>query len=328
MDKEEFIEKALQANQEALKEAKLSDITDKDSTFYKSDTPSPEHVSVSPQDQVRQTDEIPRIRTFNADVQEAVNEEGLSLSKISLAESKKKESSAQDVPTQKNWFMIISIGLASMLILGGISAIGYVWFQKNKPPVETNSGIQENTLIRIEETKDISIKNISRQSIQSEVQKEKKLPPAQNGIREMRFYLENDLQKELLSLSSFFETLESKTPDTLLRNLDTFLFGIHFIGGEPHSFLLLKGESFEILYPSMISYEIDILNDLFPLFDTNSKEPKGFSDVTIQNKDVRAVVDENNLPLFFYHVLEDGTIILTDNIKTFEEILRRLREKK
>lgn len=327
MNKDEFLEKALQANQDAVKEAKLSDITDKDSSFYKSETiTKPAHIE---QNNQKASDELPRIRTFSADVTDAVDGNQLSVSKIALAEaSKKNEAGTEESPKQeKNWFTIISISLGSMLMLGGIGAIGFVWYQKNYTTTPIQEMSAEKEIIRFEDKKDVPIKNISRELITEEIAKEKKNPLSQNGIRKLNFFSENDLEKTKLKINNFFEIIEARIPDELLRNLgDEFFVGIYFDKGEPHPLLLLQGPNFETIFPGMFNYEIEIQNDLTPIFGQQKTQP--FEDAIILNKDVRAITDKNQNPTFFYSIVDNRYIVIVDHIKAFEEVLKRLREQK
>lgn len=326
MDKEEFLEKAMQANKDAVDQAKLSDLTDKDSAFYvqKPETKIEETV----QTVERAPDEIPRIRTFNADVADAVANETLSLSKVALAESKKKQE-APDEPSKKiSPFVLISTILTGMMIIGGVLAVGYVWYQKNKPATPENILPTETSFVRFDEKTDLVFKNISTRSIAEEVSKEMKKPSEKNGLRKINFFTENDSKILKLDTTSLLSSLEAKVPEELTWTLSNeFFFGIYFDAGTPTPILILKGETYETLFPRLLAYENNMLTDLLPLF--GSKDTKiSFSDKIILNRDTRAIVKDDSSVDFFYTIYDNTYVIMTTRSQILEEVLKRFREKK
>lgn len=336
MDKEEFMEKALKANEEAFGQSKLSDMTDKDSTFYQGlNTPPAEpRVEAAPEIPV-DPDAIPRLRTFQADVAGAVKTDNLSISRIALSEAKRRENN--EVPkasSKKSPLSIILVTLGLMLIIGGIAAIGYVFFLKDREkPAPDIAIVQEKTILRFDNEAIISLKDTNRRSLQASIEKELKNPPAQDNIRHLKMTKLDGSPGSKADLFEFFSILESRAPEDLLRFLQKdFFLGINFRQGKGEPFLIITGESYENLYPRLLLWEKTIGEDLAPIFvsqkSASSTATTSFKDQIIANKDARVAINNDGSIKFFYSLVDETTVVFAESQTTFEEILRRLRERR
>lgn len=68
--------------------------------------------------------------------------------------------------------------------------------------------------------------------------------------------------------------------------------------------------------------------DLFPLLGIEVGTEfyaKKFEDLTIKNRDMRVILDENKEILFLYSFLGRDTIIMTTNKDTLDEVTNRLQ---
>lgn len=335
MDKEEFLEKALRANEEAVGQSKLSDLTNKDSTYYKGpDVPQEEQSSISEDVQKIDPDAIPQLRTLKGDFEGAVKEDNLSVARMVLAESKKKERSGQQTDRpKKSAFEIISTTLAIMLILGGIGSISYVLFIKNKGKDKTISTfVTKKTLVRFDDETTIPLDKLNKITFKNKIEKELKNPPAEDHIRHIKI-TESSEVAEPASIIGWLKNIEAKTPEDLLRFLKRdFFVGINFINGKGESFMIITGENYENLYPGILAWEKTLVEDLESVFQNQSNASSttlySFKDRVIANKDVRVSTDKEGNVHFFYSIVDDTTVIFAESQTTFEEVLKRMRERK
>lgn len=134
--------------------------------------------------------------------------------------------------------------------------------------------------------------------------------------------------KLLITTESFFDTLEVGPPPSLLRALDTdFMFGYHSsLGNNP--FLLFKVKSYESVFAGMLVWEKNILNELSTIFKKESSQinvsDKSFRDIIIDNKDVRAVLDDKGKIYFAYSFPDKENLLITNNETTLSELYRRI----
>ena len=142
----------------------------------------------------------------------------------------------------------------------------------------------------------------------------------------------------LVTTEEFFNILNTKAPGTLIRALDP-LFMLGLIGDTSqassiaHTFLIIKLDSFDNTYAGMLAWENDMSNDLLPLFASEeavSTLPSNtpFQDITIQNKDARALKDQNGNTVLLYSFYDNNMIIITDNETSLRTLVIRLNTEK
>lgn len=337
MSKEEFLEKSLNANKEEVGQSKLSDMLDKNSTFYqglnvpKINIPPSEPKVDQP---VENKNDIPRIRTFNADISDAVQNDNLSTSRIALAETKRNAEMVDVKPKpKKSLASIIFIILGTMLIAGGLGVVGYVLYIKFKPKETNLSPLppKELTMIRFDESKEIDIKNLNSRTISEAISKELRNPPRQDAVRRIKFISTENEEVANVDLFKFLEIFETRTPEELARTLQReFYVGINFKNGSGYPFLIIKGEAYESLFPGLLAWEKTLKSDLTPIFEnkTASSTTNQFIDLVITNQDSRGIVDENGKPQFFYTIIDDTIAIFAIDTSSLNEVQKRLREKR
>ena len=331
MDKEEYLQKALKANEEAVKNAKLSDMTDKNSSFYQGlNTPpvAPEPVSVPKE---VDPDALPRLRTLQDDVADAVKKDQLSLSRVALAEAKKKEAAEESTVEKKSWVTIAAIVLGLMLILGGLGAIGFVMYGKYKPASSLPITQNATEFIRFDNEAVLKIQDTNSRAIQAAITQELKNPSSQDSLRHLRFVTEVDGVPTDMDLFSLLASVESRMPSELVRNLkNQFFLGVNFNKGTGEPFLILEGNSYENMYPGLLAWEATMAEDMMFLFGGQAADANlsTFKDGVISNKNVRQFTGADGSSRFFYSVVDQTTIVFATSQTTFDEILKRFREKK
>lgn len=332
MNKEEYLEKARQANNKEIGETKLSDLTDKNSIFYKGVEVMPKEEKSATPEKPKDPYEIPSVRTFKDDVADAVKTENLSVSRIMQKEVIKKEEKKDDPEDKKVKIFYVVIGIiAGFLVIGGIMAITYsLVFLKKKEDVNVSQVTVSKPFIRIEEESKIDINRKTSRDLLVDLNNEIKNPPKTDGVRKIVFTSQDG---GTASLDEVLDKFGSRLPAELDRSLKRNMFtGINFINGEGEPFFILFGESYDSLFAGSIKWEEDLPEDMSILF---GKDPNAtttdkylFKDVIIENRDARVLLDKDNKIRFFYSILEDNMLFFGNSQRTLKEILARLREAK
>lgn len=333
MDKEEFLEKARQANNKEIGETKLSDLTDKDSAFYKNVNTMPKEEVKSIPQKPKDPYEIPSVRTFKADVADAVNTENLSMSKIVQKEvAKKREKEINPEDKKIKIFYIISGIIGGLLIIGGIVIVLYsfVFLRQKETEATPQQIVIKKPFIRTDEEVKIDTYRKTSRDILSKINDEIKNPPKTDGVRKMIFVTE---EARIATLDELLYKFESNLPDELERTLQKNVFaGINFSNGEGDPFIILFGESYDSLFAGSIKWEERLPEDMSVLF---GKDPNAtttdkyvFKDAIIENRDSRVLLDKDGKIRFFYSILEDNIMFFGNSQRTLREILARIRETK
>ena len=114
------------------------------------------------------------------------------------------------------------------------------------------------------------------------------------------------------------------TPGAFLRALGNKLTLGYQVRGEGYiPFLQLEISSFENAYSNILSWERTIALDLLG-FMTDTEENRlnaNFEDQIILEKDTRILRKNDGKVALLYSFINSKTLFLTNNIKTFEEIL-------
>ena len=98
------------------------------------------------------------------------------------------------------------------------------------------------------------------------------------------------------------------------------------LGGEPNdTFLLMRVDSYENAFAGMLDWEKNLKEDLLPLFQPEEliatiPNDAVFHDVTIKNKDARALTDAGGKSVLIYSFYNQNLLIIT----TTESALRTI----
>ena len=124
------------------------------------------------------------------------------------------------------------------------------------------------------------------------------------------------------------------------------MLGRYRTGGESKPFLILKTDSFENTFSSMLLWEETMQNDLAPYFGTALQKiispsfstettltpgvvvPRIFHDVIVKNIDTRLLRNDDGNTVLLYAFPNASTLIITTDEGTFFEVFRRLTTSK
>ncbi len=283
---------------------------------------------------------LKRIKTYKQDVADAIHKDNVSIVKMALAENKKREENKEideeRSPTSRRNIILISISVFLVLIGGG--AVGLFYYINQITPKNVTATPVVTDVIHFEYSENIDLTNSNRQDVFNAIQNEKNSNLPLGTIKKLVFVASSSKIQGVMTFNDFMGALNSNIPNELVRSLDPqFFFGLHsFQANNP--FIILTTSSYDNAYSGMLDYEPAMENDMEGIFGlteaqtssstaTSTKttlNTRHWADKVIDNKDVRVFIDGGGNSLFFYSFLDQNTIIITDNIDTFTEVVDRL----
>lgn len=277
------------------------------------------------------------LRTYQGDVAETLKKQKTSVVQMVLAEHDKKERFKEDSrATSKRNLPIVAISAILALMGIGIIAGGAIYFINERAAQIHVETAEVPSIIFAETAKGLDIAGLSPDSltraISTEVIGEK---PRLDTILSVYFTKPAGSAPETMaariSAQEFFTAIGSAMPDTLLRSLaQEFMFGIHaFNGNEP--FILLKTNFFENSFAGMLKWEERMAREILPLFGIpleSAIADKKFQDIVVKNRDLRALLNEQDDIVLLYTFYNKETIIITQTTSTLDEVISRLTRPK
>jgi hypothetical protein len=280
------------------------------------------------------------IRTYASDVAEVLKKEKTSVTEMTLAESKKRQEE-KIVPTKehveltkRNWtFGLVAIALIAV----GLVALGTSFlFLRGMDVVEEK---QIPSLIFSNDFREIKTDGLSKKQLQEKTNEEREAVKGTLGSIINLYLTEKTIDsKRLITAQEFLGKIGSRASSSFSRALsEEFLLGVHIFDGND-GFLIFKVKSFENAFAQMLSWETKIADDLFPIFYSNFPDIRAldegggtitgisnqFEDLIIENKDTRALRDNEGDIVLVYSFPDKTSLIITTNQNTLKEVLNRL----
>lgn len=229
--------------------------------------------------------QIQKLRTYKADVQEAVKSQNISTARILLQEQQRRAKLAlsEESTTLKSSKNKIFFVLALILITLAGGIFGYSFYLSNQPQQPTSKIIIERPdFINVEQQLGISVTLRNKRDVLRDIESLIVAPIEEKSINELLILHSKDnfengkktVDQVPITTAEFFSLTESRAPNSLVRSLDNkFMIGVYGIGvGEP--FTLFKVKDFENTFASLLSWEPLIARDLQPIFFTDISPEK------------------------------------------------------
>jgi hypothetical protein len=274
------------------------------------------------QSENKKTSKLHAIRTFKTDTSEVIKKGEVSLTDIFLKQRAKKPRLASTQQSSKNKALVFTgLGIIACIVIG----ISLFLFSKQvatepqreilRPPKPILLN-QKETILELTNKKGFGnqIKNLLR---------------AEYNIGDIIYIplkKESETGAYYLNTKEFLSFLQAETPAFLTTAVkDGFFLGI-LILGKNHPILIfeIKRGEHNNAFAGMLKWEKHMLNDLgFMLKENlgNTLSPV-FTDKIIKNQNVRAVEAENNI-ILLYSIFNKKYLIITENTKVFEEIIKQ-----
>lgn len=263
------------------------------------------------------------VRTYQNDISSFVKNNNTSLSDIYLAKNKSGQTFNNTDSQNGNKKLL---GISVILIIIAIFITGFIFiYQKSSTVSKNKSKITPVSLIYKEYEKEIYIRNLSRSSIADKINAQTlDISIPLNSIMNIYLTTGSSESKHIVDAIEFLVSLESRSSQKFLRFIDPkFMLGVYSSQGN-HKFIILKTKSFENLFPETLKWESSILSDLEPYFGKKNVDNLDFKDIVLQNKDLRAILDNEGKIIFGYSFPNKDYLVIADDKSTFKELFRRL----
>ncbi len=274
------------------------------------------------------------LRTLSSDMAESMRQNQGKAVKAAIQEEERREEEKENLSpaSTKNLTYIISGVVISIV------AIGIIVYALSKVTTETPTVVVTpvpvaRAIIRSDATKTVPIGGLRDDQIAQEV---RKIATAANRFGTITEIVITDVvgtTSKRLPATVFLSAIDAHTAKSFIQSISPeFMFGV-YTHEKSEVFLSIKSTSRDSLVTGMKSWEAFLLDDLAPLigFDTKN-DPEdfahaAFTDTLIENRSTRAIVKKDGTPVLFYAFLDEGTVVITSDTKTFAEIIRRFGQK-
>ncbi len=251
------------------------------------------------------------------------------------------------------FFLLILIGVGVYLMLG----------IEKLTPLQIQNQQSMEPLIYTEDQVQISIDDRERDDIISLVKKGKDSDVEYGDTRRLSMTTGLGTSTRFITTAEFFGVLRARASDALIRSLDpNFLLGVYAFS-PPDLFLIFRTNFYDGSFASMLEWEASIESDIGQMFInkviprevvqttsptaitdgtstdatstvdsveyTDQNSPFFFSrnrfvDKVIQNKDSRALVDENGNVLMLYTFIDKETLVIASSESALKEVMFRV----
>lgn len=259
---------------------------------------------------------LPRVRTYAADMSEVIKKRGETLASIV---NKEKTSTTQDTSIRRevSWSprTITLVAGTALLVLAGIGALiaVFVFSPQNAATVENTGGIifaNKTERLAVSDSDDL-IKRLAetRANESLSLGEVSRIVVVKDGVGPLS-------PGELAARLGF--------PPALTREVTDIMIGVHsFDRNQP--FIILKVSAYDRTFGAMLVFEHDMgrtLGGFFaPVGSTGNVPPLSFVDDVIRNLDVRR--SDDSWPVL-YTFPSQNMLIITTNEFTLREIMTRL----
>lgn len=306
-------------------------------------------IEIKEQEEIEQVEEVkapqgeppqPIIRTYEDDAAVALKDKGASIISVAVAEQEKNQerlARQQEERKQAQRRKIFTI-LSLILILGGVSVLGYIYLYpilSRQKPIEE---IRAQAHIFTEHIQELNITNLSSALIKQEISAFNKKPLSE-GITQLRLLhtAQDNTSSSDYESYSFFETISERVPRAMMRSFDP-LFTLAFSkqkDAQISPILIMNVDSFDIAYAGMLRWEESMVSDLAFLFPVRTEQHSAsttqqipvFYDLIVDNKDTRAIESSNGNIRIIYSFPDRQTLIITSDTNTLREVFKRLERR-
>lgn len=221
-------------------------------------------------------------------------------------------------PSHPHYF--IYLPLALILIIASVAGLWYSYnefLRKTAPPILS---APENRLISAESSTNLDFSLLDKEAFFSEM----RILALNAEPQTLKHIILRDGAEETATttnVTTFFAKLNTQIPGSLVRSFKPE-FMLALWGAK--RVLIIELNSFENSYAGMLNWEESMPNDLKQVFSSEEKIVSGaFKDLISKNKDVRALMFENE-PVLLYSFFNNKYLIITEDLETLHLALDRL----
>ncbi|MES2416339.1 MAG: hypothetical protein V4504_01430 [Patescibacteria group bacterium] len=265
------------------------------------------------------------VKTYAEDMADAIDHvEGGMIRQIiqEQEDGQKREENVSPESTKNKTLMLIS---AILIVSAFVSLFLVITFKEKAQTVEPVK--QTKNIIFVEQNKFLEVAGLSKTQIIETIKNEVSNSQLKIGGIEAIYLTEN---KNVVTFKRFMELIQSNVPAEVTEYTnDNFMIGIY--NNEDKSlFILLNIKSFADIFPGMKAWENKIWSDLHDLFDmelnadTKYLLTKSFEDNIIENKNSRALYDNEKNKILEYVFVDETSVVIISNDDAVHEVMSRL----
>ncbi len=280
------------------------------------------------------TDHLKAVRTLSSDVAGAVKQNQGAVIKTAIAEERRREQEQKDSsPTAPKNLAYVIGGLVLIAISAGFA--GYRIMQRASGPT-TVPVIQvpvAQSIVRSDVTTTLDITEQTKTQIGTSIFSAVAKKDFRDGtIKNILITIRNGKTPARVSAREFLSAIGAHASVPFQKKLvQDSMLGVYAYEGN-HLFIVLRATAHDYMYDGMREWEPFLIQDLAGMFGIDTAENKApvvnapFHDMLIENRDTRAVVDENGKPVLYYSFLDPDTILIAASQKPLAEAFRRAQQ--
>ncbi len=294
---------------------------------------------------IRKEDDIRNIRTYQEDITDAIKNDNVSMIKVALAEKKRQDSNnsyninSGDTNDVKKYTLIGGMIAVTVLVI-----LFLLYMSLSKSTVDTAQISNQNQqLIYTESSISLSVDKRDSDDIERLIKRERDVKLKLGEMKEIVLTVSTSTGTRKITTEDFFRISNSRASESLIRALEpNFMLGSYSF--TPYDlFAIFKVNTYDTAFAEMLQWELSIESDIGPMFISrkaavlptespiSTSTPKkttlgrrGFVDKTIDNRDVRAILNEDNTIALLYTFFDKNTLIIASSDKALKEISFRL----
>lgn len=270
------------------------------------------------------------IRTYSTDLASAVRKDEMAVIKAAMNEDKRrKEEEMQFSASSPKNRMFIVLGL--LLIFVTVAGVGTAFVVKqNRKPETIPTQTRIDSIITAENSTSIEVGGASEgKMIELTRTAVNNISSAEGQIVNIYFTDSTSGAKSIISTEDFLLGIKSDIPSAMLATLQkTFMLGMYTENGVRHPFLILRTTDFQTAFASMFDWERKLFSDFYLPFNLTGDEnnfTNKFTDFLVENKDTRVLRKDDGSIGMMYGFVDDKSLIITDSVESFKEVLHRLQ---
>jgi hypothetical protein len=268
---------------------------------------------------------LQQARTYRGDVADTVAEHKLTPVDIVSAEQNRKASMPIPAKEKRSPLPIALILSSLLLFLLGATFIGAIIYTFTPSEQEVRIKTLDAPLVFSDSTVSRLVKSADRNTVlQTLLTFRETASPPLGAIERLRLITP---ESEDLSMSTedFFSAIEASVEPSFVRALDPRMMIGVYSSEYVAPFLVFTVLSFDQAFAGMLDWEDNITANLSPFLSRkNIYQNETFSDVIIQNKDVRVLRNADGEIAYLYAFPDRRTLIITTYQYAFEELVKRL----
>ncbi len=217
---------------------------------------------------------ISPLHTYVDDIKNTISDKGLSMSKIAMAEAKKRESQEKVEeelsPTSNKNIKIIGASLG-ILVLGVLGVYG-TWYLTGVKKAQDIAAIpvRMQSIIPYDQEFTVTLNTKERSKVVDGVNSAKKQTyDKSTAVVYVPFVENSGTTTSLINTEKLLLLLQTRAPLAMVRSFgQTSMFGLNKNAGQTNPFLILSSDSFNQMYAGMLEWEPAMADDIGDLFFT------------------------------------------------------------